>query len=163
MDIETKRLIFFVRSYCVCTPQDFVTECFHIFIVDEVKNFAANNICSSCQSQSRTGIRAKGQLQIGSLCIKGNKATTRSSLIGYYSEDSIVDWYFEYVRVVGKIPYTYNCLIVDWWILGSGDLKITQQGFCLTRFSPFVNKSRCQIYFLCIFGDLLVPSQFACN
>ena len=72
----------------------FVTKCFQIFIVDEVKNFAANNICSSCQSQSHTKIRAKGQSQIGGLCIKGNKTTTRSSLTGYWSKGSTVDRYF---------------------------------------------------------------------
>ena len=49
--------------------------------------------------------------------------------------------------VVGKIPYTCNCLIVDQQILGSGDLKITQQGFCLAWFALFVNKLSCQIYF----------------
>ena len=40
----TECLILFVRSYCVFAPQGFVTKCFLIFIVDEVKNFAANNI-----------------------------------------------------------------------------------------------------------------------
>ena len=50
MDIETKSLFFSVRSYCVCTPKGFVSKYFLIFIVDEVKNFAANNINSSCWS-----------------------------------------------------------------------------------------------------------------
>ena len=52
-------LIYFVRSYCICTPQSFVTNCFLIFIIYEVKNFATNNNQSSCQSQSCTGIHAK--------------------------------------------------------------------------------------------------------
>ena len=43
MQKETECLILFERSYCVFTPQDFVTKCFLIFIVDEVENFAANN------------------------------------------------------------------------------------------------------------------------
>ena len=30
------------RSYCIFAPQGFLTKCFLIFIVDEVKNFAAN-------------------------------------------------------------------------------------------------------------------------
>ena len=34
--------LFSERSYYVFTPQGFVTKCFLIFIVDEVKNFAAN-------------------------------------------------------------------------------------------------------------------------
>ena len=87
-------LLFFVRSYCVYTPQGFVIKCFLIFIVDEVKNFAAHNICSSCQSYSRTGIRAKDQSQIEDLCIKGKKATTRFCPIGYWSEGLTIGWYF---------------------------------------------------------------------
>ena len=47
MDTKTKSLFFFVRSYCVCMLEGFVTKCFMIFIVDEVKNFATNNIHSS--------------------------------------------------------------------------------------------------------------------
>ena len=74
--------------------QGFVTKCFLIFIVDEVKNFVANNIHSSCWNQSRTKIRAKGLSQIRGLCIKGKKATIRSSSIGYWSEGSTVGWYF---------------------------------------------------------------------
>ena len=38
-------------------PQGFVTKCFLIFIVDEVKNFAVN-IFFKLVCQSRTGIRA---------------------------------------------------------------------------------------------------------
>ena len=44
MDTDTKRFIFSKTSLCICTPHGFVTKCFLIFIVDEVKNFAANNI-----------------------------------------------------------------------------------------------------------------------
>ena len=43
METKSKKFIFFVRRNCICTSQDFVTMCFSIFIVDEVKNFAANN------------------------------------------------------------------------------------------------------------------------
>ena len=43
MQKVTECLIVSERSYCVFTPQGFVTNCFSIFIVDEVKNFAANN------------------------------------------------------------------------------------------------------------------------
>ena len=39
-------------------PQGFVTKCFLIFIVDEMKNFAAN-IFFKLVCQSRTGIHAK--------------------------------------------------------------------------------------------------------
>ena len=40
------------------------------------------------------GIRAKGQSQIRGLCIKGKKATTRLSPIGYWSKGSTIGWYF---------------------------------------------------------------------
>ena len=49
--------LFFERSHCVFVPQDFVTKCFLIFIVDELKNFAAN-IFFKLVCQSRTGSRA---------------------------------------------------------------------------------------------------------
>ena len=44
MQKVTECLILSERSYCVFVPQGFVTKCFLIFIVDEVKNFAANNL-----------------------------------------------------------------------------------------------------------------------
>ena len=63
-------LILSERSYCVFTPQGFVTKCFLIFIVNEVKNFAANNLLQVGKlvtyqepyifGQSRTRIRVKG-------------------------------------------------------------------------------------------------------
>ena len=62
-------LIFSERNYCVFVPQGFITKCFLIFIVNEVKNFAANNLLQvgvlvtyweSCIiSQSHIKIRAK--------------------------------------------------------------------------------------------------------
>ena len=51
------------------------------------------------RSQSCTRIHAKDQSQIGGLCIKGKKATTRSSPTGYWSKGSIVGWYFEIGQV----------------------------------------------------------------
>ena len=47
-------LILSKRSYYAFAPQDFVTKCFLIFIVDEVKNFTAN-IFFKLVSQSCTG------------------------------------------------------------------------------------------------------------
>ena len=57
MQKVTECLILFERSYYVFAPQGFVTKCFLIFIVDEVKNFAAN-IFFKLVSQSRTGSRS---------------------------------------------------------------------------------------------------------
>ena len=53
-------LILFKRSYCVFAPQGFVTKCFLIFIVDEVKNFSANTFFKLVL-KSRTKIRAISQ------------------------------------------------------------------------------------------------------
>ena len=53
----TKCLILSERSYCVFVPQGFVIKCFLIFIINEVKNFAAN-IFFKLVSQSCTRSRA---------------------------------------------------------------------------------------------------------
>ena len=55
MQKVTKCLILSERSYCVFAPQGFVTKCFLIFIVDEMKNFAANIFLKLvCQSRTRS-------------------------------------------------------------------------------------------------------------
>ena len=91
------------------------------------------------QDQVQLGIGAKVQLQVG---------------------------ISEQARVVGKIPYTCNRLIVDQWILGNGDLKITRWGFCLARGFPHLSTNHCvnliSIAFS-LFSNLLAPPRFACN
>ena len=57
MQKVTKCLIFSKRSYDVFVLQGFVTKCFLIFIVNEVKNFVAN-IFFKLVCQSRTRSRA---------------------------------------------------------------------------------------------------------
>ena len=148
MDTKTKRLIFSVESYYVCTPQGFVTEYFQIFIIDEVKNFATNKIYLSCWSQSHTQDLCKGSITNWKFVHQGKD--------GYYKIKS--NWvleqrfnsklvFWDRPRAVSKISHTYNRLIVDQWIHRSSDFKITRQSFCLVRFSPFVNKLPCLIYF----------------
>jgi len=44
---------------------------------------------------------------------KGKKTAIRSSPIEYWSENSIVSWYFGIDQGSGKIPYTCNRLIID--------------------------------------------------
>ena len=108
----------------------------------------------------------KSYSQIGDLCIKGKKATTRSSPIGYWSEGSTVGWYFEIGQSSDKIPHTCNHLIIDEWILGSGDLKFTWWGFCLTNgFSHLSTNHRVNLIFVAfgLFDDLLVSPRFTCN
>ena len=57
MQKVTKCLILSERSYCVFAPQGFVTKCFLIFIIDEVKNFAANILFKLvCQSHTRSRV-----------------------------------------------------------------------------------------------------------
>ena len=70
MQKVTECLTLSKRSYCVFAHQGFVTKCFLIFIIDEVKNFAANNLVQVCVlvtywepciiGQSCTRIHVKG-------------------------------------------------------------------------------------------------------
>ena len=125
MDTETKGFIFFVRSYCVCTPQAYF-----------------NNICSSCQSCHV--LRSMKRL-LQDLCIKGRRLLQDQVQLGIGEKVQLQVGISGYVRVVGKIPYTYNCLIVDQWILRSGELKITWWGFWLARGSWSVHG--CPLFF----------------
>ena len=93
-DTETKRLIFSVWSYCICTPHGIVTKCFPIFIVNEVKNFAANNIYSSARVSYLLGSVQRVSHKLEVCASKGKKATTRWSPIRYWSKGWIVGWYF---------------------------------------------------------------------
>ena len=56
--------LFSLKEAIAFAPQGFVTKCFLIFIVDEVKNFAAN-IFFKLVIKSRTWIRIIGQLCTG--------------------------------------------------------------------------------------------------
>ena len=64
---------------------------------------------------------------------------TRSSPIEYWSKGSTVGWYFKISQGSGKIPYTCNRLIVNWWIFESGDFKITRWGFYFVRGFPYLS------------------------
>ena len=66
------------------------------------------------------------------LCIH-EKVFTRSSPIEDWSKSSTVSWYFGIVQGNGKISYTCNLLILDLWILESGELKFTRWDFCLVK------------------------------
>ena len=69
---HTRRFILSVRSYCVCMTYGFVTKCFLIFIVDEVKNFAANNIIQVARVSHvlRSMQRVSHRLEI---CVSGER------------------------------------------------------------------------------------------
>ena len=66
------------RSYCVFAPWGFVTKCFLIFILDEVKNFAAN-IFFQLVFRSRTRIHAIDQSRTGICASKGDVHILKSS------------------------------------------------------------------------------------
>ena len=116
------------------------------------------------------GIRAKelvrSQSQIEDLCVKEKKATTKSSLTGYWNESSTVGWYFEIGQGNGKISHICNHLIINQWILGSGDFKFTRWSFCLAKdFLHLSINHRVNLIStrFSLFDDLLLSSRFACN
>ena len=78
MQNVTECLILSERSYCIFTPQGFITKCFLIFIVDEVKNFTAN-IFFQLIIKSRIGIRTIGQSRTGIRASKGGVYILKSS------------------------------------------------------------------------------------
>ena len=96
-----------------------------------VKNFATNNNQLVAGSLSRIKIHAKEEV------------STRSSPIGDWSRGSTIDWYFRIIQGSDKIPYTYNCLILNQWIFGNGNLKFTQWSFCLTRNFSHSSTNQC--------------------
>ena len=94
MQRVTECLILSERSHYIFAPQGFVTKCFLIFIVNEVKNFAAN-IFFKLVCQSHTGSHAslishvlgfiqKGGIHIlkSSEVLKRQKVSTVSSSTG---------------------------------------------------------------------------------
>ena len=103
----TQCIILSERSYCVFAPQGFVTKCFSIFIVDEVKNFAANNIFKLLElvtqwepciiGQSRTRIRAKGW---------------RSYIEEFRGFEAVEDFYYKFIYEDCRV-YGQRFIIVD--------------------------------------------------
>ena len=83
-------LILSERSYCVFALQDFITKCFLIFIVDEVKNFAANYL-PKLVIKSHTRIRTIGQSRIGIRASKGGVHILKSSEVLKQQKVSVVN------------------------------------------------------------------------
>ena len=107
-------LNFSIRSYCVCTPLGFVTKYFLIFIADEVKNFVANNNHSSCWSQLHNRIHAKELVTNQRFVHQRKKKLLQDQIqLGIGAKVQLQIGILGQTRVVGKIPYTCNCLIVD--------------------------------------------------
>ena len=59
--------------------------------VDELKNFATNNLLSWCL-KSRTEIRAIGQSRTWEPCIEKGNYHYKTSLIGYWGKGLTVGW-----------------------------------------------------------------------
>ena len=101
----------------------------------EVKNFATNNNFLVAQSQSYSRICACKEVF--------NKNNSNWGLVE-----------------------RFNCKLVFWDSTWSGDLKFTRWGFCLTIGFPHLSTNH-RVYLISaalnLFGDLLVPPQFACN
>ena len=97
MQKVTECLILSERSHCIFAPQGFVTKCFLIFIVDEVKNFTAN-IFFKLVCQSHTGSHASlishvlGFMQKGSVHIlKSSEVLKRQKVSTVSLSTGIVD------------------------------------------------------------------------
>ena len=117
-------LILSERSYCVFTPQGFVTKCFLIFIVDEVKKFAAN-IFFKLVSESRTEIRAKKLVTYWDPCNKkGGIHILKSSEVLKQQKVSVVSSSTEIVELKDK------CFVLDLKLL------FTIVNFFSGRFPP---------------------------
>ena len=82
---------FLCRSCCVCAPQGFVT-IFQIFIVDELKNFAANNLLQLMIEVAYWDSR-NWLVTYQVPCIKMRNFHYRTSPIGYWGKFSTVCWY----------------------------------------------------------------------
>ena len=87
-------------------PQGFVTKCFLIFIIDEVKNFAAN-IFFKLVSASCTGIRAKELVTYWDLCIKGR----RSYIEEFRGSEAVKGFCCKFIQ--GSVTKYFLIFIVD--------------------------------------------------
>ena len=97
MQKVTECLILSERSHYIFAPQGFVTKCFLIFIVDKVKNFAAN-IFFKLVCQSHTGSHASlishvlGFIQKGGVHIlKSSEVLKRQKVSTVSSSTRIVE------------------------------------------------------------------------
>ena len=160
MQKVTECLIFFERSYCVFAPQGFVTKCFLIFIVDEVKNFAANNIFFKLVSHASLVSHVLGSVQKGGVYIlksskvlKWQKVSTVSSSTGIVeSRDKGFVLYLKFLFIIvdcfsGRFPprfFYYEISLFHWfsqviiscliYYSAVHDIDMILMFFVLTRF-----------------------------
>ena len=113
-----------------------MTKYFLIFIIDEEKNFAANNNHSSCWNQSCTKIYAKKLVTDQRFVHQMKEDYYKIKFNWVLKQKFNLSWYFEIGQGSGKIPHTCNRLIIDQQILWSNDFKFTRWGFCLPKIFP---------------------------
>ena len=126
---QTKEfLLYFLYAFGFCNQASFLVPTLKILLVFLCEAVASQLQQSKgcCEVSHVLGSVQRSQSQIGDLCIKGKNATTKSSLIGYWSKCSTVGWYFGIGQGSGKILYTCARLIINQWIIGSSNLKFTR-------------------------------------
>ena len=126
MQKVTECLILYERSYCVFVPQGFVTKCFLIFIVDEVKNFAANNL-----------LQVSVLVTYWELCIIGQSRTEicakrwRSYTKKFRGSEAIEDFYCKFIYKDCRVQGQNFCTKFETSLYYSGLLskKVSPQVF----------------------------------
>ena len=108
-------------------PQGFVTKCFLIFIVDEMKNFAAN-IFFQLVIKSRTGIRAIDQSRTG---IRASKRW-RSYIEEFRGSETVKGFYCEFIYGDCRVQGQRFCIRFETSFYYSELLfgKVSPQVFC---------------------------------
>ena len=140
MQKVTECLILSERSYYIFASQGFVTKCFLIFIVDEVKNFVANNIFKFV-SQARTGSRASlvshvlGSMQNGDIHILKSSEVLKQQKVSTVSLST------------GIVESRNKCFVLDLKLL------FTIVNYISRRFPPRFFFSVKLVYFIGFFGS----------
>ena len=141
-------ILFFLKEATASfAPESFVTKCFLIFIVDEVKNFAVS-IFFKLVCQSRTRSRAS----LVSHVLGSIQKWWRSYIEEFRSSETVKDFYFKFIygdcKVQGQTFYTRSKTSLYYSELLFG--KVSPQVFyCETSFFHWFSCViiSCLIYF----------------
>ena len=126
MKTVTQHLIFSERSYCVFAPQGFVTKFFLIFIVDEVTNFAANNVFKLLELVTYWKLCI-----IGQLCTKISTKGWRSYIEEFRGSEVVEGFYYKFIYEDCRVQGQRFCTRFETSLYYSGLLfgKVSPQGF----------------------------------
>ena len=83
------------RSYCVFTLRVLWLKSFLIFIINELKNFAANNLLQVCGVSHVLVSVHHWLVTYWNLCIEWRDCRYNTSPIEYWGKGSTVGWYYE--------------------------------------------------------------------